>query len=77
MYKRFFFISIILLSLSGLVFISALMAKWGLPPFDRPFDQTALSLKRIVRSSITTFEDKGAFAALGHMFLGILYRYCR
>jgi len=54
-----------------LVFISALMAKWGLPPFNRPFDKTALSLKRIARSSITTFEDKGAFAALGHMFWGI------
>ena len=71
MYKKFFLTFIILLSLSGLVFTSALMTEWRLYPFGQPFEKTALSLKRIARSSITTLEDRGAFAALGHMFSGI------
>mgnify|MGYP005624662723 FL=1 len=71
MYKKFFLASIILLSLLTLVLTSALMSKWGLPPFDRSFEKTALSLKRMGRSSITTLEEKGTFAALIHMFSGI------
>ena len=54
-----------------MVFTSALMTEWRLYPFGQPFEKTALSLKRIGRSSITTLENNGAFAALGHMFSGI------
>jgi aldose sugar dehydrogenase len=71
MYKKIFLTFIVLLTLSGLVFSSALMSKWGLPPFDKSFENTAFSLKRMGRSYITTFEEKGTFAALVHMLSGI------
>jgi glucose/arabinose dehydrogenase len=71
MYKKISVVFIVFLSLSGLLFSSALMTEWGLYPFDQPFKKTALSLKRIGRSSITTFENKGILKALGHMLSGV------